>query len=509
MLSRPGIWLAAFVAALHFWANKDYGYARDELYFIVCGQRPDWGYVDQPPLIPLVAAFTHALFPGSLRLLRLLPAVAHAATVVLTAETARTLGGGIWAQLIAGLSALLCSIYLGLGTFLYTDVLQPASWLFCAYGLIRLIRDKDECWSIPVGIVLGLALNTKYTIAFWILALLLGLALTSARRSLLRPGVYVAAAIAVLMVLPNLIWQWENGWPFLDIALGGVEERNIIRSPWTFMLIQVRDLNPATAPIWIAGLAAFAFWDRFADLRAIAVAFGLLILAMMALHAKSYYPSGAYAVLFAGGAVLLEAWITTQRLRAVAAIALTALGLPALPFVVPVLPIERFEAYAAFLRIPPVAEEKLTLGRLPLFYADMLGWEDLAALVGQAYQSLSPEERAEAVFFGSDYGEAAAVDVMAKSWGLPASISLHHNYYLWGPHDHTGSVVINLGGRREELLKLYSSVEAMGVTNNPWALPFETGLTVWICRGRFLRFEDDWSRLKSNSLTGSFSHFQN
>jgi len=218
---------------------------------------------------------------------------------------------------------------------------------------------------------------------------------------------------------------------------------------------------------------------------------------MIALHAISYYPSGAYPVLFAGGAVALEAWLTYTRLRAALLAGVVLLSLPILPFVVPLLPIERFAAYQGLLGVPPEGtDKKLALGRLPQLYAEMSGWRELAALVGHAYQSLSPEERAGAVFFADNYGEAAAVDFFAKPWGLPRSISAHNTYYLWGPRGHTGDVVIHLGGRREDLLKVYASVEAMGQTDNPWALPFETGQTVWICRGRFKKFDDEWSALK-------------
>jgi hypothetical protein len=337
----------------------------------------------------------------------------------------------------------------------------------------------------------------KYTIAFWVVALLLGLLLTSARGRLARPGPYVAAAVAALIVMPNLFWQWVHGWPFFEFAAAVVESKNVVYAPWTFVLIQIRDLNPVIAPIWLAGLAAFAFWGRFADLRAISVAYLLLLVAMITLHAKSYYPTGAYPVLLAGGAVALEAWITSPRLRAALLVGVVLFGLPLLPFVVPILPIERLAAYQRFLGLTPEANEKnLALGRLQQLYADMFGWRELAALVGRAYQSLSPEERADAVFFANNYGEAAAVDIFAKPRGLPPSISAHNNYYLWGPRGHIGGVIIHLGGRREELLKVYASVEAMGATDDPWALPLESGLTIWICRGRFTKLDDDWSKLK-------------
>jgi len=497
LLSRPAIWLALLTAALHLSANSGYGYHRDELYFIICGQRPDWGYVDQPPLVPLLTSLMHALFPNSLTMFRLIPALAHAGTVALTAETARKLGGGNWAQLLAGMAAFFCPILLAFGTIFYTDSLQPIAWLFCAYALIGIIRDNNERWWLPMGLVIGLAFMVKYTIALWVVALLIGLLLTSARGRLARPGPYVAAAVAALIVLPNLFWQWVHGWPFLEFAAAVIESKDVVYAPWTFVLIQIRDLNPVTAPIWLAGLAAFAFWGRFADLRAIVVAYLLLLLAMIALHAKSYYPSGAYPVLFAGGAVALDAWLTSRRLRAGLLVGVVLFGLPLLPFVVPLLPIERFAAYQDFLGVAPEGtDKKLALGRLPQLYAEMSGWRELAALVGRAYQSLSPEERADAVFFANNYGEAAAVDIFAKPWGLPPSIGAHNNYYLWGSRGHAGGVVIHLGGRREDLLKVYASVEAVGKTDNPWALPLETGQTIWISRGRFNKLDDDWSKLK-------------
>jgi hypothetical protein len=195
--------------------------------------------------------------------------------------------------------------------------------------------------------------------------------------------------------------------------------------------------------------------------------------------------------------VALEAWFTSPRLRAALLAGVVLLSLPLLPFAIPVLAIGRTAAFQGLLGLTAETSDiGLAPGRVSQLYSDMFGWRELAALVGRAYQSLSPEERADAVFFANNYGEAAAVDVFGKPWGLPPSISAHNNYYLWGPRGHAGSVVIRLGGRREELLKTYASVEAMGATDNPWALPLETGQTIWICRGRFKPLEGDWSGLK-------------
>ena len=495
LIERPGMMLAIATLLLHLYASGGYGYFRDELYFIVCGSRPAWGYVDQPPLVPLLAWTMHRLFPDSLVMLRLLPALAHAATVALAGETARRLGGGLWAQALAALSVLTGGVYLAQGTILITDLLQPLSWLFCAYALIRVIRDGGEHWWLAIGVAVGVALLSKYMIAFWLLALGLGLLATPARRSLTRPWLYLGAALALIIVLPNILWQWEQGWPFLEIGRRAATEKNVALSPLAFLDAEVHELNPATFPVWLAGLAAFAFWRRFADLRLFAIAFVALMAAMLAMHAKPYYPVGAYPILFAGGAVAIEAWLPWLTFRAALALGIVALGIIGAPFALPVLPIERFLAYQEFLGVKPQSDEWSKLGKLPQYYADMFGWPEMAAAVGRVYQSLPPEERAKAVFLGSNYGEASAIEVLDRQ--QPPAISGHNSYFLWGPRGHDGSVVIRFGGQRENLLKAYASVEAAGIVENPWAMPYESGLTIWICRGRKPPLDQAWASFKN------------
>ncbi|MBV9152188.1 MAG: glycosyltransferase family 39 protein, partial [Alphaproteobacteria bacterium] len=464
------------------------------LYFIVCGQHPDWGYVDQPPVVPLIAAGMYHLFPGSVVMLRLPSALAHAATVALAAATARRLGGGWYAQFLAALSVLMAGVYLGFGTLAAPDTWQPLAWLFCAYALIRLIRGDDRRWWIALGVAAGIGFLSKYTIAFWLAALGLGMLATRARHLLMRRDPYLAAGLALVIVAPNLLWQAAHGWPFLELARVTVTEKNVALSPLAFMLAEADTLNYVTSPVWIAGLVAFSVWRPFADLRVFAIAFVLVIAAMIAMHAKPYYPVGAYTVLFAGGAVAIEAWIARRAARAVLACAIVIVGLIGAPFALPVLPIERFAAYQQFLGMAPHSLEKNAVGRLPQYYADMFGWSDLAALVGQAFRSLPPEEQSKAVFLGNNYGEAAAIELFDK--GQPPAISPHNNFFLWGPRGFDGSVVIRLGGEREQLLKAYDTVEAAGRFENPWAMPYETGLTLWICRGLHPPLDVRWASLK-------------
>ncbi len=494
-LLRPAVPLALVTVAVHLAVGSGYGIFRDELYFIVCGLRLDWGYVDQPPLIPLIAGVMYRLFGDFVVMLRLVPALAHAATVALTAETARRLGGGRWAQAIAGLATLTGGVFLALGTLLSTDALQSLTWLFCGYALIRIIRDGEERWWLAIGVVAGVALLAKYTMVFWLAALGFGLLATPARRSFARKELYLGAAIAGLIVLPNILWQAAHDWPFLEFGRR-LSEKIPDLSALEYLLAQIKLLNPATVPIWIIGLGAFAFWPRFADLRAVAIAFAALMAVMIAIHAKPYYPVGAYPLLFAGGAVAIEAWVAARLIRGAAFAVVVVLGFIIAPFGLPILPVETYVAYQATLGLAPTADGRSPPARLPQFYADMFGWADLAALVGQAYQSLPPEERAQAVFFANNYGDAAAIDVLGKKWGLPPAISGHNNYFLWGPRGHDRNVVLRLGGSRENLLKVYASVEAVGRFDHPWALPAVTGRTLWICRGLRPEVDASWARTK-------------
>jgi hypothetical protein len=492
VLRHPGWALALVALALHLYANGAYGYFRDELYFIVCGEHPAWGYVDQPPLIPLLAALLYHLFPGSLVMLRLPSALGHAATVVLAAETARLLGGGRWAQALAALCVLTGGDFLGTGALLTTDAVQPLAWLFCGYAIIRIIRREDERWWIAIGVVAGVALLTKYMLAFWLVALGIGLLATPARRSFARPYLYLGAAIAALIVLPNVLWQAMHGWPFLEIGRVAAVRKNVALPPLGFLHEEIVQLNAATAPVWIAGLAAFTAWRRFAPLRGVAIACVALIAMMVFMHAKPYYPMGAYPLLFAGGAVALEAWVASRLVRTALVVAVTLWGALIAPFAVPILPVELFAAYQARLGVVPKSAEESPIGPLPQNYADMFGWPELAALVSRAYRSLPPDEQARAVFLGENYGEAAAVDVLVRPRGAPPAISGHNNYYLWGPLGHDGSVVIRLGGNREALLKVYASVEPAGVLESHWAMPTERGKTLWICRGRKPSLQAAW-----------------
>ena len=213
--AHPALILATAALALHLWASAGYDYFGDELYFIVCGQHPDWGYVDQPPLAPLLAGAERWLFGDNLIGLRLIPTLAAAALTGLSAEAARRLGGRLFARWLTGLAVLLAPGFLGVAQTFSTDSLQPLAWLAASLVLMEAIKRPRPALWYWLGAIVGVAFLDKYAIVFFLAAAALGLVLTPERRVLARPGPWIAAGLALLIALPNLIWQQVHGWPFL------------------------------------------------------------------------------------------------------------------------------------------------------------------------------------------------------------------------------------------------------------------------------------------------------
>ena len=497
-LAYPALILGAAVLILHAFVNQHYGYFRDELYFIVCGRHPDWGYVDHPPLIPLIAGFADWAAPGSLLALRALPALMAAATVGATVMLVRLLDGGRYAQWLAGLCVLLAPIDLTFGLLLYTDLFLALAWIGCSAILIGMARTGDHRQWIWIGLIAGLALWSKYAILFNLATLALVLPFSpQLRRGLITPYPYLAAAAALAIIAPNIVWQWRHGWPFLEVGAAGVNGKNIAMSLPEYLLSQVMLQNPGAALVWVAGLAAVAFAPRWRLHRIFALQWAVLILVEVASHGKDYYPASLYPILFAFGAVAIEAACRPTWARGAVAGIVVALGATGAPMAIPLLPVDRFIAYEQALGYAPPASEHRQLTALPQLFADMFGWREMAKTVSNAYWALPAAERAQAVIKGRNYGEAAAIDLFGDR--LPPAISGHNNYYLWGPGRHDGSVIIAIADDLKEAETVCASVETVGQIGSPHAMPDETELLLIICRGLKIPLVDFWPRFKNYS----------
>ena len=494
----PALWLGAACFLIHLVANGHYDVFRDELYFIVCGLHPDFGYVDQPPLIPLIAAGSYKLFGTALTPLRLVPALAMTATVALTADFARALGGGRFAQTLAGLCVLLAPALLAGGVLLSTDCLQPLSWLACAWILVRLVASGDERWWLAFGAVVGLSFESKYLIVLYMAALAVGVVATPLRRSLARPWLYAGATLALAIALPNVVWQALHGWPFLGVAIADAGGKAVGRSPLGFLLQQALFVGPLSALVWLAGLWRLAARPQRPELRALAIAYVVLLAIVIVANGKAYYVTPVYPALFAAGGLAWEAWLKRPIGRGIAVAVIAIPGLFAAPTVLPILPPDRLVAYMQAGGFSPKATqtESMKLSALPQYFADMFGWREMAAAVSAAYRDLPPEERAQAVFFGQNYGEAAALDIYGPALGGPPAISGHNSYFLWGPRGASGAVVITLSRDGDRFSRFADDVRAVGRIDSLYAMPYENGLTIWVLRRPRISIVENWNLLR-------------
>jgi hypothetical protein len=493
--------IAALVTfALHLPGNPHYGFFRDELYFIVCGQHPQWGYVDQPPVAPLLAAASQ-VFGHSLVLLRSIPACFAAAGVCVSCLLAAELGGGAFAQVMAALVVFFAPVLMNFGMKISPDMVGLWLWPLAVLYTLRLTKGSDPRGWLWVGVIAGICLQSKYSVVFFFAALLLGLLLTSERRILFSRWFLAGCGLCGVIALPNFLWQAYYGFPMLELLRNGQHGKNLIVGPGQYLLQELLITNVFLSLVWIIGLV-WLLWS--ARLRFLGYTYILLIGFMLLLHGKHYYPADVYPCLMAAGGVVIEAWTNRWKvLRPIVATAVILLGLVFVPFAMPILPEETVVSYkdaimrALHIQSKTLATEHQRLPALPTDWADMHGWPQLAATVAKVYQSLSPGDRAQAVIVAQNYGEASAIDFFGRQYGLPPVISGHNQYFLWGTHGYSGNVIIDVAGDCGARQHLFASSEQAAIFTSPWVMPYEDGIPIMVCRGIKQPVDELWPGIKS------------
>jgi len=484
---EPVLFVGGLNVFLHLLAINKYGYHRDELYFLDCARHLDFGYVDHPPLLDAVLAVTRWLLGDSLVAIRIPAVLASTAVVVLVALMARELGGGRFAQLLAGLAATLAPVYMITSAMISVEGLNTLMWTVCLYLMLLIaVTPTRRCWLL-LGAAFGAGLLAKYAIVFLGLGLAAGLVLTPAARILRSKWPWIVAGLAFLIFLPNLIWQWRHGWPFIEYARGIHTSMMEWIPLGLYLLFQIIFLNPATLPLWFAGLLYLLAGGAMKPFRMFGVAFVAILVLLIVMKSKPYYPAPAYTILLAAGAVGAERVFSQFRrswLRPGSIAVLLIGGLPVLPYSIPILPVEQFLAYSRIVRIEPAFTfETGRRLKLPQYFADMFGWDHQVEVVARVYQSLAPQERAKTIIYAGNFGEAGAVNLFGRKYGLPPAVSGHFSYYYWGPGPAGTEVVITLGRMSvEELKKSFEDVTLAAKITHPYAIFYENDLPVYVCR---------------------------
>ncbi|MGE5288117.1 MAG: ArnT family glycosyltransferase [Micromonosporaceae bacterium] len=485
MIAVGGIVFAVLMAL-----SGRYGFHRDELYFLDCARHLQASYVDQPVLTPLLAWVSLKLFGVSLAGLRVWPALAAWATVVVAGLIAREFGGGRRAQLLAAVATATMPALLGADHMLDTTGLDILAWAGLTFTVARIGRTGDCRWWLAGGALLGLGLANKHSVGFFAVALLIGALLSGGRRLVWNRWFAAGAVIAAAFAIPDLWWQAQHQWATIAMTHALNQENGGLGNISAWMIGQLIMTAVALVWVWVAGL--LFLWRSERPLwRALAWAYGLLFVFLaVTTGAKIYYLAGAYIYLLAAGAVAIDRWLPARpgRLRnlLLATAVTTAVFLPIL------------------LPVLPAADIGWTY-KVNSTVAESIGWPQLVSTVRTVWTSLPPRQRASAVIFTSNYGEASAINELGQGVGLPQAMSGHNTYWWWGPgNPHATTVVavmpgpIDGGGDAAYLRQFFTSVRSVATLSNPYAIHNqEWDGHVYLCTGPRHPWAQMWPRLRN------------
>jgi hypothetical protein len=487
---------ALIKVALHLLTYKGFGFFSDEFYYIACSKRLAWGYVDHPLLSILLLRLDRWLFGDSLLSIRLLPALAGGATVLLTGLLARRLGAGRFGQLLAQVCVLVAPAYLGVCHIFSMNAFDVLFWLAAFYILVLIFDGGSPKLWAAFGVVAGLGLENKITMLALGFGLVVGLVLSRQRRQFLSGWFWLGGALAGLIFLPYVLWQIPNGWPTLEFMHNARLDKMVKLSLPAYFSGQILQMHPFTFPVWLAGLGLLLFSAAYRKYQALGWCYLAVLVLFVVTGGKTYYLTPAYTMLFAFGALWMEKTLSRKVLRMALVTLIVAGGLVTLPAALPILPVEAHIRYSAALGLKPNAGgERHRVGRLSQYYASMFGWENLVKEVARVYQSLPPEDRAKCGIFCMDYHQAGAIDFLGKKYGLPDASSGHNNYYLWGPHS-SWEVGIVISRGPDDLANLFEEVSQEGFIHDEtgYVQPSENDLGVYVVRK--LRKPLQWTEVK-------------
>ncbi len=497
-------WVAVIVLCLAklllhlFTSVQRYGYFRDELYYLDLARHLAWGYVDCAPLVAIYARIA-LMMGGSLAALRIIPALAGTALVALSILIARELGGGRYAQWLTGLMVLMCPGLLVIDNFLSMNAFEPLFWMGCALVMARFLRTGDSRLWIWFGVLAGLGLENKHSMAFFGVAVVVALLLTEHRREFLKPWIWLGVAAMLVLFAPNLIWQIRHHFPTLeDLENVKRTHKNVILGPVAFVGRQILDIHPILFPVWVTGLV-WTLWSR--RWRLLGLTFAVLFVLMELTHGKEYYVFPIYPMMLAAGAVAIAGWLAGLRRPAMAASLRVGIVMVIVAAMAVFLPIgtwmlspQHYIAYTRAIGFMPKQMETHQKAPLPQPMADQFGWPEMVREIAGIYDSLSPEERAETGIIAGNYGEAGAVDEFGPRYGLPTAISGHQNHFYWGPpREHYKNYIV-IQWDESDVQKYCDSYRAF-----PHESEFgmeEENRPIFLCVGAKFDVVKDWQEFK-------------
>jgi hypothetical protein len=496
---------AVVKAALHLLTGAQYGFFADELYTIALSKHLALGYVDLPPLVPLLAVLSRTLFGESLTAWHILPALAGAVTLVFVCLIAKEFGGGPFAVGLSALGFLIAPVWLIVDSYFAYDGFDQLVLAGFLYVLVRFIRSENRVLWILMGALAAIACLTKMTLLYAGPGFLVALLLSKYRKDLLTPWPWLGAALYVVLLSPYLLWQIANGWPTLQYWIAYGTSRLYSASVTDYAVNIIYAMNPVMLPLYALGL-----WRIFRRFGETTYSFlGVMFLATLALlfflHARVWMLAELFMPLIAAGAVGVEEMTAGRSwgklLKPAVAAVLVAGGLLVAPASLPIVPIESLATYAdpfEFLT-NSTKEFNIPTSGYPLNLALRIGWEEMVGKVADVYNGLPPEDRAVAGIYTNWYAPASAIDYFGPRYGLPHAVSGHLTYYLWGP-GYSWDVMILLTNSASPLNTatmslFFAECQLKGRAFNPYTIPFNQ-LNIYVCRKPLMTPGEIWAHVK-------------
>jgi hypothetical protein len=481
---------------VHLIFSYNLEFHRDELLYFSLGQHPALGYATVPPLTGWIAWLMHNIFGYSLFAVRLFPALSGGLMVFLISAIAKELGGSDYSRILAGVGIILSII--GLRTFL---LFQPVHidlilWTLSFYLVIKYINTLSGKYLILFGLTAGLALLNKYLIGILFFSFLIIIPFTQYRILFRNRKLWYGILAGILVFSPNLIWQIANGLPVIE-HLAELKRTQLVNVDQAAFLMEQLIMPGAASILTIAGIIFLLVSKKMIKFRFLALVVISVIITLMLLHGKSYYAQGIFPFLMAAGAVSWENLLRRTWLKILLPLLLIILTLPIVPIGVPVYKTERlikyFKGIATNYGMDFVCRfEDNSIHSLPQDYADMLGWEELAGIADKAWQMVP--DRKTAFIYCENYGQAGAITVIGKKYGLPEAVCFSESFRYWIPKkfdpDVTSFVYIN-DEMGEDVRLLFEKITKIGSISNPDAREF--GTTVWLCEDPVDSFNKFWS----------------
>lgn len=455
--------MALSIVILHTLTNGQYGFHRDELATLDDARHLAWGYVAYPPFTPFIARVELVLFGTSLAGFRFFGAVSQGVVTVLGGLMARELGASRPAQLVAASASAIIPVSLFGGAMFHYVPFDAMWWAIVAYLVVRLLKSADPRWWLGIGAAIGLGMLTKYTMGSLVWGILGGVLFTPVRRHLKSPWLWCGVALSVLILLPNILWQAQHHFVWLDFVKT-IHARDI-REGHTdgFLLGQLwKCTSPPTLPLWVAGLYYLFFVPAGKRYRLLGWTYVIPLVLFFLAKGRDYYLAAAYPMLFAAGAVWGEQWVATLSARGATVVrritwrALAVGGLLVAVGVFPVAPVN-----SAWWRVANTANGN---------WGDELGWPELVATVAQIRDSLPAEKQKNLGILAGNYGEAGAINLYGPAYGLPNALSGINSYWLRGYGESPPTTLILVGFTRDFAEKNFASCAWAGRNTNPYGV---------------------------------------